>query len=141
MDELVVQFLENYDFVILDSPPLVGAADTGILGRKIGKRKVDGLLLVARPGVLETSTASAAQEYLTQTGLNTIGLVVNGVDISNDPDSFFQYPSMPRAADDGKEPAPASRPLSMSVPEWDTAIAPDRSHSNSKNRRSNASRN
>ncbi len=79
-------FLKNYDFVIVDTPPLAGIADAPILGKM-----ADGILLVVRPGVVDATSAKAAKEFLARSGQNVLGLVANGVIIKNEPDSYFYY--------------------------------------------------
>jgi capsular exopolysaccharide synthesis family protein len=86
MASLVQHFTDNYDFVIIDAPPLVLAADAVTLGKI-----TDGVLLVARPGVLDSSSAAAAKESLERSGQNVLGLVINGVIPENESDSYFYY--------------------------------------------------
>lgn len=84
MASLIEQFSKTYDFVILDSPPLVLTADSLSLSKM-----TDGILLVARPGILDRVSAAAAQEFLAQSGQKVLGLVINGVRVENEPDSYF----------------------------------------------------
>jgi capsular exopolysaccharide synthesis family protein len=86
MASLIETFSNKYDFVIIDTPPLAGFADAPILGKM-----ADGVLLVARPGVVDSANAKAANEFLVRTGQNVLGLVANGVVIKNEPDSYFYY--------------------------------------------------
>jgi polysaccharide biosynthesis transport protein len=86
MAALVKDFARNYDFVVFDTPPLAGIADASVLGKM-----VDGLLLVVRPGVVDIGSATAAKEFLTQTGQNVMGMVINGVDYRHESDSYFYY--------------------------------------------------
>lgn len=81
---LIQSFAQHYDFVILDSPPLVGLADAAVLGKI-----VDGLLLVVRPGVLNVAHAKATKEFLAQSDQNVLGLVINGVDLKTDASGFY----------------------------------------------------
>jgi len=83
---LMETFSKNYDFVIVDTPPLAGIADAPILGKM-----ADGILLVVRPGVVDATSAKAAKEFLARSGQNVLGLVANGVIIKNEPDSYFYY--------------------------------------------------
>ena len=83
---LIESFSKNYDFVIVDTPPLAGIADAPILGKM-----VDGILLVVRPRVVDSANAKAAKEFLARSGQNVLGLVANGVIIKNEPDSYFYY--------------------------------------------------
>ena len=86
MASLIETFSKNYDFVIVDTPPLLGIADAPILGKM-----ADGILLVVRPRVVDSPNAKAAKEFLTRTGQNVLGLVANDVIIKNEPDSYFYY--------------------------------------------------
>jgi capsular exopolysaccharide synthesis family protein len=86
MRTLVANFVEHYDFVIFDTPPLAGIVDAAVLGKL-----VDGILLVVRPGVVDWSSANAAKEFLTQSGQNVLGMVINGVNAKHEPDSYFYY--------------------------------------------------
>jgi capsular exopolysaccharide synthesis family protein len=86
MASLIETFSRNYDFVIVDTPPLIGVADAPILGKM-----ADGILLVVRPSVVDSPNAKAAKEFLARTGQNVLGLVANGVIIKNEPDSYFYY--------------------------------------------------
>lgn len=84
MASLIEIFSSNYDFVIIDTPSLNIAADAPILGKM-----ADGILLVVRPGVVDSASAAAAQEFLEQSGQNVLGMVVNGVMSNNKPYSYY----------------------------------------------------
>lgn len=86
MASLIEHFAKTYDFVIIDAPPLVVAADALTLGKM-----TDGLLLVARPAVVDCHSAAAAKELLERSGQNILGLVVNGVIVENESDSYYYY--------------------------------------------------
>lgn len=86
MASLIQAFSNEYDYVVFDTPPLAGTADAAVLGKM-----ADGLLLVVRPGVVDSASATASKEFLAQTGQNVFGIVVNGVDMRNEPDSYFYY--------------------------------------------------
>ncbi len=83
---LIENFSQAYDFVIIDAPPLVLAADALTLGKM-----TDGVLLVARPGVIDSTSATAAKESLERSSQNVLGLVVNAVIVENESDSYFYY--------------------------------------------------
>ncbi|MFM2429057.1 MAG: hypothetical protein RLZZ511_270 [Cyanobacteriota bacterium] len=61
-----------YDLVIIDAPPLMVEAEALTLGRL-----AQGILLVARPGLLPTQSAKAAKELLDRSGQTVFGLVIN----------------------------------------------------------------
>lgn len=79
MAGLIAYFSEQYDFVIVDAPPLILAADALTLGNM-----TDGILLVARPGVVDSHSAAAAKESLDRCGQNVLGLVANGMLMENE---------------------------------------------------------
>lgn len=86
MATLIEHFASKYDFIILDTPPIAGCADALILGRM-----TDGILLVMRPGIVESASATAAKNLLTQSGQQVLGIVANGIDVRSEPDSYFYY--------------------------------------------------
>jgi polysaccharide biosynthesis transport protein len=86
MEKLVETFAANYDFVIFDTPALSGTADAAVLSDL-----TDGILLVVRPGVVDVNSANAAKEFLTQSGQKVLGIVINGVNVKSEPDSYFYY--------------------------------------------------
>lgn len=84
MASLIENFSESYDFVIFDTPSLKVAADALILGKM-----ADSVLLVVRPGVVDSASAASAKELLQQSGQNVVGQVVNGVNEENKPYSYY----------------------------------------------------
>lgn len=86
MASLIEGFSSQYDFVIIDAPPVLIAADALTLSQM-----TDGILLVARPGVIDSNSANAAQEMLERSGHNVLGLVVNGVVEKNESSSYFSH--------------------------------------------------
>ena len=77
---------QHYDQIIFDTPPIIGIADTKIIGRL-----VDGFLFVVRPGVVDYGSASAAKKMLDSTGQKVLGVVVNGADMSREPYYYNSY--------------------------------------------------
>ena len=86
MASLIKDFSSQYDFVIIDAPPLLLAADGLTLSQM-----TDGILLVARPGIIDSKSADAAQEMLKQLGQNVLGLVVNGIVEKKEFSSYFAH--------------------------------------------------
>ncbi|MEC4984727.1 MAG: polysaccharide biosynthesis tyrosine autokinase [Oscillatoria sp. PMC 1068.18] len=86
MKLLIESFRQDYDFIILDTPPLLLVADALTLSKI-----TDGILLVARPGIIDRVSATAAKELLQKSGQNVLGLVTNNVFVENEPDSYFHY--------------------------------------------------
>jgi capsular exopolysaccharide synthesis family protein len=86
MGLLIEEFSKSYNFVIFDTPPLVLVADAITLGKM-----TDGMLLVSRPGVIDRVSAAASKGFLVQSNQAVLGLVVNGVNVENEPDSYFHH--------------------------------------------------
>lgn len=86
MATLVESFCQSYEFVIIDASPLLVGADALTLGKM-----TDGLLLVARPGILDSTSADAAIELLENSNQHVLGLVINGLILENEFDSYFHY--------------------------------------------------
>lgn len=86
MTSLIDNFAKSFDFVIIDAPPVLVAADALMLGKM-----TDGLLMVARPGVVSSNTATTARDLLQSSGQKVLGLVVNGVILENESDSYYYY--------------------------------------------------
>lgn len=86
MATLMANFSDKYDFVIVDTPALNVAADAVTLGQM-----ADGVLLVVRPGVVDSVNATFAKELLAKSGQNVLGQVVNGVIMKNEPHSYYYF--------------------------------------------------
>ena len=90
MEQLLQAARGRYSLVILDTPALAGAADAVTLG-KIS----DGLLLVVRPGKIDSVQAKYAKELMAQSGQTVLGMVANGVIVKNEPESYFYFQGNP----------------------------------------------
>lgn len=77
---------DRYDQIIFDTPPIIGIADTKIIGKA-----VDGFLFVVRPGVADYDSATAAKKLLDTTGQKVLGVVVNGADMTKEPYHYTSY--------------------------------------------------
>lgn len=64
---------EKYDFIIMDSPPLLAVTDPAAVAAR-----VDGVLLALRIKKNVKLSASRAKEVLDSVGANIMGIVVNG---------------------------------------------------------------
>lgn len=78
MRRLLLQAGERYDFVVLDSPPILSVADGVILARS-----ADAVLLVVRQGKSSTRAVRRARDLLLRAGIPVTGIVVNAVDHSS----------------------------------------------------------
>lgn len=73
MASLIAEAARDYDFVIIDTPPLSIFADAMILGKL-----ADGILLVVRSGMVKSTTATTTKTQLEQSQQRVLGMVVNG---------------------------------------------------------------
>ena len=86
MMDAIHTWSEHYDFVIIDTPPVNVAADAAVLGKLS-----HGLVMVARPDVLEKSKARFSRDYLNQLGIRVPGLIINGVIPENETNGYYYY--------------------------------------------------
>ncbi len=93
MDEMLREFREEYDFVIIDMPPTLHTTDATILAGR-----VDGVLLIYHVGSVVRGALKRVKGTLESVGGNIIGLVLNGVrgEISGDfkalkMDQYYAY--------------------------------------------------
>jgi capsular exopolysaccharide synthesis family protein len=63
----------EYDYVLLDGPPLLGLVDSQVLAQR-----VDGVLIVCRPDRQTPETALALRELLDRLEVDPIGVVIVG---------------------------------------------------------------
>ena len=79
---------DSADVIILDSPPVLAAADTAILGNLEGGL---GIVLIAESNKTTSEAFSLAFETLTHTGARVLGAVVNKS--VNVPSLYYTYAS------------------------------------------------
>ncbi|MEM8613740.1 MAG: polysaccharide biosynthesis tyrosine autokinase [Cyanobacteria bacterium P01_H01_bin.105] len=73
-----------YDYIIIDSPPILGLVDAVTIGRA-----TDGVLLVMRPGMANADNIRATKAMLAQSQQNVLGLVANGINVKGKTDHYF----------------------------------------------------
>ncbi|NCJ07656.1 polysaccharide biosynthesis tyrosine autokinase [Synechococcales cyanobacterium C] len=86
MRQLITSQTEKYDYVIIDAPPISVATDALVLSKM-----TNGLLLVARPDVIEKNIACRIQESLIQFDVHVLGLVVNGILTKNETSTYYYH--------------------------------------------------
>lgn len=86
MQALLISMSGRYDCIVMDTPPLVGLADSKILGKL-----ADGLLFVIRPGVARYDNIVAAKELLADPDFNVLGVIANGVDLDKELYGYSHY--------------------------------------------------
>jgi len=76
MLELLQRLRSEFDFILIDTPPLLGISDTRVLGRL-----VDAAVLVFRAGKTNRDVALAAKQRLIADGIPVIGTILNAWDL------------------------------------------------------------
>ena len=76
---LMFEVMREYQFVLIDAPPLLNVTDGRILATI-----VDGVILVVRGGFTPQELAQQAQFHVRDVGAHLIGVVLNDVDIRRD---------------------------------------------------------
>ncbi|RUS95237.1 hypothetical protein DSM106972_091140 [Dulcicalothrix desertica PCC 7102] len=110
MRALLEEASKDYDFVIVDTPPVTAVTDALIVSKL-----TNGILLVARPGVVQTDAANAAKMQLEQSGQQVLGMVANGVNASNvhggyyHSKGYYGMKASEKAEQNGKVEAPLLR--------------------------------
>lgn len=73
-ESLLQRLRSDYDYIVVDTPPLVAVSDPCIVASR-----VDALLLVVRAGKNKVTTIRSGCELLSQLGVKILGVVVNDV--------------------------------------------------------------
>lgn len=105
LGQLIANFRETFDLVIIDSPPILPVPDSLILGRWS-----DGAVLAVRHDTSRFQLIKQARERLASVGIPLLGAVVNGVSDSNTI-SYGGYGYY----DGGRDPASAAEPVADTV--------------------------
>ncbi len=95
MAKIISGAKEIVDVVVIDSPPVLAVTDSVSLAPK-----VDGVLLILKPGVTNMAAARQSVEQLRRVGANLLGVVLNEVDISRSKYAYYQYKGYYVAYDD-----------------------------------------
>jgi non-specific protein-tyrosine kinase len=76
MSEVIRQVRQRAEMVILDTPPVLAVTDAVVLSPR-----VDGVLIVARPGATKLAVLRQTVEQLHRVGAKILGVVLNDVDL------------------------------------------------------------
>ncbi len=86
LDSLVERARSEYDFVLIDSPPMMGMADARLLSRN-----ADGVILISRAGETSPEQLTEAKERLADDGTPVIGTILNGCDLRIEDPSYVNH--------------------------------------------------
>jgi len=94
LSSLLVQLTASFDWIIIDSPPLLPLADTSVLARF-----ADGVLLVVREGKTEKRQLQRGLTALDRS--NFLGVVVNGCTGTDHSNYYSRYSPGAAGSDNG----------------------------------------
>jgi succinoglycan biosynthesis transport protein ExoP len=86
MRTLIKTLSDEYDHIIIDSPPLINVTDPVILSTM-----VDGVMLVIHGGKSTRGVAQRARQELTSVGAKIFGVVLNNVDLRREGYADYYY--------------------------------------------------
>ncbi len=86
LDSLIERARSEYDFVLIDSPPMMGMADARLLSRN-----ADGVILISRAGETSPEQLGEAKERLADDGTPVIGTILNGCDLRIEDPSYVNH--------------------------------------------------
>jgi capsular exopolysaccharide synthesis family protein len=76
MAKLIDQLRENYDFILVDTPPVLAVSDALVLGSWL-----DGAILVVRGGQTTREAMRRTQEKIAAHKIRNLGVIINNVQI------------------------------------------------------------
>ena len=85
MKDLISELKQRYDFVFLDSPPIMGVSDASILASE-----VDMTLQVIQYRRYPQPMNIRAKQLIEKVGGNLVGIVLNNINMSQD-ESYYYY--------------------------------------------------
>jgi len=77
---------KNFDFILLDSPPLLSVTDSLTLGKL-----VDGTLLVTRSGKTSYDMLESGLGKMRGMKITLLGAIVNGITITKGSEGYYGY--------------------------------------------------
>lgn len=84
--EVLADLRKRYDYVIVDTPPLLAVSDPRVVAQR-----VDGVLMVMKITKTVRPQAERAREQLADMGANLLGIIVNGMDRGDSGGYVYNY--------------------------------------------------
>ena len=85
MRDLLAQLREQYDHIVIDTPPSLSVTDAVVLSPR-----ADAVVLVIRSGQTTKQALRRSRDILTQVNAKVVGVLLNAVDLSS-PDYYYYY--------------------------------------------------
>ena len=86
LPKLLQRLRDQYDIVLVDTPPMLEIPDARIIGRV-----ADTTILVVRAGATTRSAVSAASQRLSDDGIDLMGAIVNDWNPANSSAGYYGY--------------------------------------------------
>lgn len=86
MRKILHEMTREYDFVLIDSPPVMAVTDAAILAQF-----VDGVILVLASGKVRRDYALLAKQQLEKVGAKILGMVINKVKMEFNETKYYSY--------------------------------------------------
>ncbi|NQT27570.1 polysaccharide biosynthesis tyrosine autokinase [candidate division KSB1 bacterium] len=86
MEQFLNEANEQFDIILLDTPPVIAVTDAAILSRK-----VDGAVLVLRSGQTVRDIIVRSRAFLEKVNAKLLGVLVNGLQVNNMYGSYYHY--------------------------------------------------
>ena len=84
MKSVLDELKKRYDWVFLDSPPVIGVSDTAML-----IRMVEGVIMVVQHRKYPRAVSKRAKDTIVNMGGNLLGCVLNNINIARDYSSYY----------------------------------------------------
>ena len=85
MVDFLEKVREEYDFVIIDAPPVIPLTDAAVMGTS-----VDGVVIVAQAGRTKREVVKQTELLLAQAGCNVLGFILTNVEYYI-PSYYYRY--------------------------------------------------
>jgi polysaccharide biosynthesis transport protein len=85
MRDVLAQLREQYDHIVVDTPPTLSVTDAVVLSQR-----ADAVVLVIRSGQTTKQALRRSRDILTRVNAKVVGVLLNAVDLSS-PDYYYYY--------------------------------------------------
>jgi len=85
MENFIREAKSRYDRILIDSPPVVGLADSLVIGTKC-----DGVIFLIQARHISRNLIKKAKQRMLETGLKVLGVIINKVDLERE-DPAYRY--------------------------------------------------
>lgn len=118
MRDVLLQLREQYDHIVIDTPPSLSVTDAVVLSPR-----ADAVILVIRSGQTSKQALRRSRDILFQVNAKLVGVLLNAVDLSS-PDYYYYYEyqgkyagyyrdeDLPEVQEEGEEVEETSAPSS-----------------------------